>query len=107
MGEIRMYCSSGSMDHQGGAGWAEGDGQWFATTLPINFPTYENEQGYTGTGCANRPNNWISNAFKSQHPGGAQFALADGSVTFLPETIDHFTYQKLGDRHDGQVIGDY
>ncbi|GAA4438955.1 DUF1559 domain-containing protein [Bremerella cremea] len=37
----------------------------------------------------------------SFHPGGAAFALADGSVQFLPETLDHRTYNALGGRIDG------
>ena len=41
--------------------------------------------------------------FWSNHPGGAQFAFADGSVHFLPQTINYTTYQYLGCRHDGQV----
>jgi prepilin-type processing-associated H-X9-DG protein len=27
--------------------------------------------------------------YSSEHPGGAQFALGDGSVRFIAETIDH------------------
>ena len=33
--------------------------------------------------------------------------FGDGSVRFLSENIDYMTYQKLGDRRDGQVVGDF
>ncbi len=40
----------------------------------------------------------------SWHPGGVMFAFADGSVKFIPETVDIGTYWYLGDRRDGQVV---
>ncbi len=50
--------------------------------------------------------NWaVTWGFKSNHIGGAQFALADGSVRFLRESISPRTYQYLGCRHDGQAAG--
>ena len=49
--------------------------------------------------------NWhVTWGFKSNHPGGVSFALTDGSVRFVSETIDHRTYQYLGCRHDGQAV---
>jgi prepilin-type processing-associated H-X9-DG protein len=45
--------------------------------------------------------------FKSQHPAGCNFCLADGSVQFLQESIDYNTYQRLGERRDGQSVGTY
>jgi prepilin-type processing-associated H-X9-DG protein len=42
--------------------------------------------------------------FKSKHPGGAQFVLCDGSVQFLTESIAYDTYQRLGDRRDGNPV---
>lgn len=45
---------------------------------------------------------WV---FSSVHPGGAQFAFADGSIHFLPETINYLTLQQLAYIHDGQTVG--
>jgi prepilin-type N-terminal cleavage/methylation domain-containing protein/prepilin-type processing-associated H-X9-DG protein len=63
----------------------------------------------------------ITRGYSSLHKGGAQFLFGDGRVVFLSETI-HFnnvqpaqaspnnnlgTFQKLGRRNDGQVIGEF
>ncbi|MFL5338716.1 MAG: DUF1559 domain-containing protein [Gemmataceae bacterium] len=44
------------------------------------------------------------NAFGSLHGGGANFALADGSVRFVSETIDAANYRRLCVRYDGEVL---
>ena len=36
--------------------------------------------------------------FKSNHQGGANFAMADGSIHFLQESIDYVVYNNLGTR---------
>ncbi len=46
------------------------------------------------------PNNYT---FMSMHPGGAQFALADGSTRFVPQTIDLTLYRSLGTMANGEV----
>ena len=71
-------------------------------------------------------------AFSSEHPGGLNYAFADGSIHFIPETIDFNngllydgtphrwwhtfdqmnpatfgTYQKLGCKADGAPLGEY
>ena len=46
-------------------------------------------------------------SFGSYHPGGAQFALGDGSVRFISETIDLRIYQGLGSRNSREVLGEF
>jgi prepilin-type processing-associated H-X9-DG protein len=73
--------------------------------VPINYPV--GPSGDVDQGCGpNRTglSNWqVNNGFKSNHSGGANFAFTDGSVRFLPQSIDHITYIKLGLRNDGLV----
>jgi prepilin-type N-terminal cleavage/methylation domain-containing protein/prepilin-type processing-associated H-X9-DG protein len=42
--------------------------------------------------------------FRSLHPGGANFAMADGSVKFVKTSISVPTYRALGTRAGGEVI---
>jgi prepilin-type processing-associated H-X9-DG protein len=42
--------------------------------------------------------------FNSLHPGGLNMAMTDGSVTFIPETIDYRVWNFLGDKEDGQAV---
>ena len=49
----------------------------------------------------------VADGFKSRHPGGAQVAMADGSVHFLSENIECVNYQLLADRRDGEPVETY
>jgi prepilin-type processing-associated H-X9-DG protein len=44
---------------------------------------------------------------RSVHPGGVNVALADASVRFVSETIDLVTWQALGTREGGEVLGGF
>ncbi len=56
--------------------------------------------------------NWVDNhnngnsgrrPFSSLHPGGAQGAYADGSVKFIPETVDLNVWRATGTRAGGEA----
>ncbi len=77
---------------------------WFAlrhqdsmrsTDNPVNTPA--------GQGVTYPAAGGVNGAFGSQHPGGAMFALVDGSVRFVEEAIDLTVYRLLGQRASGQV----
>jgi prepilin-type N-terminal cleavage/methylation domain-containing protein/prepilin-type processing-associated H-X9-DG protein len=44
---------------------------------------------------------------RSRHPGGVNALFGDGSVHFLRDTIQLATWQALGTRAGGDVVGDY
>lgn len=46
-------------------------------------------------------------SYGSQHSGGCQMLLVDGSVRFISESIDANTWGWLGGRGDGNVLGEY
>jgi hypothetical protein len=113
MGEIRPSASA----FQWIRGWTLSEGLWFATTAPINFNTDKDEApvassgGGRGGGIATRQpgHDWeydfnTAMGFKSRHPGGAFFLLADGSTHFLTDSIDYVAYQRLGSRRDGEAV---
>ena len=65
------------------------------TTIPLN--TFTSDNGVAA--------NWYYHCgFKSKHPGGASFAMGDGSVHFLSELIDYRLYNNLGTRAGGESI---
>jgi prepilin-type processing-associated H-X9-DG protein len=79
------------------------------TTIPINFFTGQYNTGSNPCGGFGTCNfqcreSYSARGFKSSHPGGANFLLADGHVQFLKASISPFAYNALGSRNGGEVI---
>jgi len=99
VGEIRGECAKPVQ-----RGWAHASNTqgMISTIYPINYDTCNKDQSQ---GPCHWYNNWSTEfGFKSLHPGGANFLFGDGSVHFVSETIDHWTYQYLGGKEDGQPV---
>ncbi|MEI6238976.1 MAG: DUF1559 domain-containing protein [Planctomycetia bacterium] len=79
------------------------------TLVPLNYDTCDPGSLGNGVPDCQKPfnGNWLSYGFRSRHPGGVGFLMADGAVVFLSENIDHETLQRLGAKADGQAIGSY
>jgi prepilin-type N-terminal cleavage/methylation domain-containing protein/prepilin-type processing-associated H-X9-DG protein len=98
--------SEASGETAGGSGGAQGCAR--------AYTYYRMPDGVTNTGVT-----WPDLAYSSNHSNGANFALCDGSVRYItysipwtdpntPSTDPKFgTFNRLGDRKDGQVVGDY
>jgi len=80
-----------SENHHSAAFYANGD--WASCHAVLNyFP-------YPAT-----PDDWPNvMSFRSRHPGGAQFCMADASVHFVQEDIDHGLYRALSTKAGGEA----
>lgn len=105
MGEVLPDCNYELIRF----GWWDSQLCYVGTSVPINYdsckatvPPWPQQQD-----CSTFFNWNTSAGFKSRHPGGANFCMADGSVQFISDNIDYHNYQRLGDRWDGEAVDPY
>jgi prepilin-type N-terminal cleavage/methylation domain-containing protein/prepilin-type processing-associated H-X9-DG protein len=65
-----------------------GNSSMRTTYTPLNSPI--------GSGLTVSPGSHAG--FNSEHPGGANFAMGDGTVSFITDDIDHVTYRAMSTR---------
>ncbi|MCA9035264.1 MAG: DUF1559 domain-containing protein [Planctomycetaceae bacterium] len=90
--------------------WWWFNGSTATCSIPLNAPgvcagaaNVTKDQGLVN--CAGDwPNNY---SFKSQHVGGGQFALCDGSVKFISENIDLNLYRSIATIAGGETVGEF
>jgi prepilin-type N-terminal cleavage/methylation domain-containing protein/prepilin-type processing-associated H-X9-DG protein len=105
-----------------GSGWGGAGGYWggaphggygFTTLEPPNSPLPDliyscKDENFPQAPCRGTGGTLPHYNFaRSYHPGGANFAIADGSVRFISETIDLPTYHAIGTRRQGEVPGPF
>ncbi|MDG2127914.1 MAG: DUF1559 domain-containing protein [Fuerstiella sp.] len=93
-------------------GWMSGTSATLRNTgVPINrgwdVVNYFSRSDGTPKTPATAPNDTSTGGFSSQHTGGANFALGDGSVRFISEFVSPELYSNLGNREDMQLIGEF
>jgi prepilin-type N-terminal cleavage/methylation domain-containing protein/prepilin-type processing-associated H-X9-DG protein len=75
---VHMGPSGGELDITG-----------FPIIHPVNFPTFHVGQMY------------------SEHTGGGNICMGDGSVHFFSQEIDLMTYAELSSMNEGEVVGEW
>jgi len=75
--------------------WTRGNSGGSGATKNVTYPI--NSTFYSGG------NNFNDISFGSNHPGGCQFVLGDGSVRFIGETIDLAVYKCVASMRHGEV----
>jgi prepilin-type processing-associated H-X9-DG protein len=75
--------------------------------IPINYPIQSADvapEFCTPDPLHNLYNLTTAAGYKSNHPGGANFAFLDGSIHFIQQGIDQITLIQLCVRNDGEAI---
>ncbi len=87
--------------------WGESEGGFalFNTIIPPSLTTYNYAWCRPG-GASNstEASDGMYQGSSSNHPGGANFLFADGSVHFLKSTISLATYWAMGTKSNGEIV---
>lgn len=75
--------------------------------LPFNFPNRPGSIGSAASFDASIESISRLCSYGSQHTGGAQFALVDGSVRFVSENVDLNVLRSLSTRAKGEVVSEF
>ena len=99
------YKSNTGISNDNGNRWAWGavGMTLFNTIVPPNSNQYAWTSCRTSCPGCSADDSSYSNA-QSNHPGGSNLMMADGSVKFIKSTISMQTYMAIGTRAGGEVI---
>jgi prepilin-type N-terminal cleavage/methylation domain-containing protein/prepilin-type processing-associated H-X9-DG protein len=103
-----LLVGEASPDDGNSPAWSS-DGDWAITGVPLNWDWRTAGNCLDGTGQFNPglQTCWpIMRGFRGYHPGGVNFAMADGAVKFLSEDINHLTYRALSTKNAGELTAE-
>ncbi|WLD13351.1 DUF1559 domain-containing protein [Planctellipticum variicoloris] len=98
-------CTAGSQDTSGSR---QTGASWFYAYFPQSsfFNTYVGPNNKLSYDCGVNSDR-ANAAARSLHTGGVHALLCDGAVKFISENINLQTWGNLGNRSDGNTIGDF
>lgn len=107
-----MLVPTGTNDKRGGIFNACQANSFISTRYPPNTTVPDNVQpslcsNSVFTPCIDAVGGNFNASARSMHVGGAHGLLGDGSVRFVSNNIDTLTFNKLGTRAGGEVVGDF
>ena len=75
------------------------NGSWCSCNAPLNYAIGQSNPVKFGQ------DNWYDmQGFRSRHPGGVQFCLADGSVRYISENTDNIFYRTSCTRNGNEAV---
>jgi len=99
-GQILGNESDGTERQRAAATWCGADNaRWLNTCLG---PTSGQADWTLNSAAIGFWQQWVP--FSSSHPGGANFARADGSVVYVSDEVDGRTFEFMGTRAGGEVF---
>ncbi len=100
--------SAGTICSRRGYLWSDGviGHSMFNTIQTPNETVYPGNGCRLDTGCVSHcgPDDNMFVSASSVHPGGVNVTMGDGSVRFIKNSIERFTWWKLGARAGGEVV---
>ena len=112
LGEILVSRDATANDLRGRYSNSWEGNSWFSTLNPPNT-TVADRQNYQGQSITMAPivttgNDGSQNLnARSMHSGGVNFAMGDGSIRFIRNSVDAAAYQVAGTRAGGEVAKDF
>ena len=80
-------------------GWTNANYATGTCAIPLNNAMQAGQPGY------NNPGDWPNvYSFRSRHSNGANFGLGDGSVRFVPQSVDINVYRAMATRNGGETL---
>ena len=102
--EATLQCNAANVNDLSQQGYSNVGGPWLQQYHSTN--QYNHVLPPNGRSCMFPPGR-IATTANSQHTGGVQLVLCDGSVRFVSENLDIGTWRNLGSIDGGEIVGEF